>query len=176
MNEIDETRIWLEQAVIGLGLCPFAKGVHSKGLIRWVSSAAREPEALVTDLIRELQFLAAADPQAVDTTLLVLPHLYADFLDFNDFLGVADAVLAELGLEGTLQIASFHPGYCFEGTAPDDITNCSNRSPHPTLHLLREESIERAVDACPDAAAIVDRNIETLRGLGQEGWRRLWSS
>jgi uncharacterized protein len=175
MNPIAETQAWLEKAVIGLNLCPFAKAVHTKGQIRWVESAAREPEALLRDLVHELRHLAAADPEQPDTTLLIHPHVLQDFLDFNDFLDVADAALAELGLEGVLQVASFHPQYQFAGTEEDDAGNLSNRSPHPTLHLLREDSVERAVAAFPEAESIYERNIETLQRLGLEGWRKLLS-
>ena len=175
MNAIEDTRHWLEAAVIGLNLCPFAKAVHGKGQIRWRLSDAREPKALLADLVQELQFLAAADAQAVETTLLVHPHVLDDFLDFNDFLDVADAALVDLGLDGTLQIASFHPQYQFADSEPDDITNHSNRSPHPTLHLLRESSIDRAVASVPDAADIYERNLETLRGLGHAGWQALFT-
>ncbi len=174
MNPIEETRHWLEAAVIGLNLCPFAKSVHGKGQIRWVLSEARDSGALLADLVRELHFLAAADPQAVDTTLLVHPQVLTDFLDFNDFLDVADAALVELGLDGTLQVASFHPQYQFADSAPGDIGNHTNRSPHPTLHLLREASIERAVASVPDAASIYERNVETLQRLGHAGWRALF--
>ena len=170
---LDETRDWLEQAVIGLNLCPFAKAVHVKGQIRWVLSEATDAEALLTDLVAELSGLAAADPALVETTLLVHPKVLTAFADFNDFLDIADAALEELGLAGTLQIASFHPQYQFAGTGADDVENCSNRSPHPTLHLLREASIDRAVETYPEAEAIYERNIETLNGLGIEGWKRL---
>ena len=173
MTPIEQTRHWLEQAVIGLNLCPFAKAVHTKGQIRWVESSATDVQGLMSDLVHELQLLAAADPEAVDTTLLVHPQLLGDFLDYNDFLDLADAALEELGLDGVLQIASFHPQYQFEGTEPDDVENLSNRSPHPTLHLLREDSVDRAVAAFPEAESIYEKNIETLRALGAEGWERL---
>ena len=173
MNAIAETRNWLEQVVIGLNLCPFAKAVHLKQQIRWVESAARDPEALLEDLARELRFLAAADPAEVDTTLLIHPHVLGDFLDYNDFLDVADAAVEQMGLGGVLQVASFHPDYQFEGTERDDVGNLSNRSPYPTLHLLREDSIDRAVAAFPDAATIYERNIETLERLGVDRWRAL---
>lgn len=172
-NPLDETRIWLERAVIGLNLCPFAKAVHVKGQIRWVLSEAAEPEALLAELVAELQQLAAADPDAIDTTLLVHPQVLQDFGDYNDFLGIADAALAELGLEGTLQIASFHPQYRFAGTRANDAGNLTNRSPHPMLHLLREASIARAVAAYPEPEAIYERNIATLKKLGAKGYRRL---
>jgi uncharacterized protein len=171
---IDDTRRWLERAVIGLNLCPFAKAVVVKDQVRFVVSAAKDVQGLAADLAAELQRLAAADPETVDTTLLMHPQVLQDFDDYNDFLDVADALLEELGLDGELQIASFHPDYRFDGTEPDDIDNCSNRSPYPTLHLLREASIERAVDSFPDAADIYERNIDTLRQLGWDGWRALW--
>ncbi len=173
MNPIEATQAWLEKAVIGLNLCPFAKAVHAKGQIRWVLSQATTPEALLAELMAELQSLATADADAIDTTLLIHPQVLGDFLDYNDFLDVADAALEELGLDGSLQIASFHPHYQFAGTEADDPGNLSNRSPHPTLHLLREDSVERAVAAYPEAEAIYERNIETLQALGADGWRRL---
>ena len=173
MNAIEETQHWLQQAVIGLNLCPFAKAVHAKAQIRWVLSSATTPEALLKELTGELQHLAAADPQATDTTLIVHPQVLLDFLDFNDFLGVAERALEDLGLQGVLQMASFHPQFQFAGTAPDEMGNYSNRSPHPTLHLLREDSVSRAVATFPEAAAIFERNIETLERLGPEGWRAL---
>ncbi|KAA2285868.1 DUF1415 domain-containing protein [Arenimonas fontis] len=167
------TRDWVVKAVIGLNLCPFAKAVHAKRQIRYVVSHARTVEALLENLLHELQLLAAADPGDVDTTLLVHPWVLNDFLDYNDFLDLADAAVAELDLEGVLQVASFHPDYRFAGSAPDDMGNYSNRSPFPTLHLLREDSVDRAVAAFPEAERIWEANIETLRRLGPEGWRRL---
>jgi uncharacterized protein len=170
-----ETQRWLERAVIGLNLCPFAKGVHLKQRIRWVVSAATDEEALLAELVRELQLLRDTDPETTETTLLIHPEVLGDFLDFNDFLGLADEAVAELGLEGELQVASFHPDYRFaDGGGDDDITHFTNRSPYPTLHLLRESSIEAAVAAFPDAADIYETNMKTLRALGHEGWRRLW--
>jgi hypothetical protein len=176
MNAIQDTQIWFEKAVIGLNLCPFAKAVHTKGQIRWVLCDATKPEALLATLVQELQVLASASPEAIDTTVLVHPNVMQDFLDFNDFLDVADGTLEELQLDGVLQIASFHPQFQFEGTDRDDMGNCSNRAPYPTLHLLREDSIERAVAAFPDAAEIFERNIETLEKLGPDGWRKLFEA
>lgn len=165
---------WLERAVIGLNLCPFAKGVHAKGQIHYVVSAAVDPQQLLADLREELLALAGMAAAVRDTTLLVVPTpLLADFLDFNDFLGEADALLEELELDGTLQIASFHPQFQFAGTREDDVTNCTNRSPYPTLHLLREESIDRAVEVFPEAETIYERNIEVLEKLGMPGWGAL---
>lgn len=170
---IAATKHWLEAAVIGLELCPFAKAVHTQDLIRYAVSSAETPETLLADLLRELQVLAEADPAEIETTLLIHPDALTDFLDYNDFLDVADAALEDLGLAGVIQVASFHPQYQFAGTAPDDIENYTNRSPYPMLHLLRESSVERAVAAFPDASRIFEKNIETLRRLGLEGWKRL---
>ncbi|GAB3341075.1 DUF1415 domain-containing protein [Marilutibacter aestuarii] len=172
-DPIAATRHWLEKAVIGLNLCPFAKAVHAKRQVRYVLSDATTPAALLEQLDEELRLLQASDPAQVDTTLLVHPHVLGDFYDFNDFLGLAEARVAELGLEGELQVASFHPDYRFAGTAEDEMGNYTNRSPCPTLHLLREASIDRAVAAYPDPDVIVERNIATLEALGLEGWRSL---
>ena len=171
---IDATRRWLERAVIGLNLCPFAKAVHAKQQIRWVVSRATSENALLADLVRELQALAAADPQQVDTTLLIHPDVLQDFHAYNQFLGRADRAIAKQQLQGVLQIASFHPQYQFHDCEPDDVANCSNRSPYPLLHLLRESSIDRAVAAFPEAETIYDANIRTLQRLGQDGWDALW--
>jgi hypothetical protein len=168
-----QTRAWLERAVIGLNLCPFAKAVHAKQQIRWVVSDAQSTVALAQLLQHELALLRDADPALIDTTLLIHPQVLHDFLDYNDFLDEADALLHAMDLEGAIQIASFHPQYQFAGTAADDVTNCTNRSPYPMLHLLREDSVARAVAATPDAAQIYERNMATLQQLGMAGWRTL---
>ncbi|SDQ89546.1 hypothetical protein SAMN05443245_3171 [Paraburkholderia fungorum] len=170
---IATTRHWLTEAVIGLNLCPFAKAVHVKGQIRYAVSDAVDMEGVLTDLEAELQTLVAADPTAVDTTLLILPRTLSDFLDYNDCLFFAERMLKQLRLEGIVQIASFHPAYQFEDSEPNDIENYTNRAPYPILHLLREDSIERAVDAFPDAEDIYERNQETLRRIGLAGWNEL---
>jgi hypothetical protein len=167
------TRLWLQRAVIGLNLCPFAKGVHGKGLVRYVVSDAQDDEGLLGDLERELQVLLAAPPEEVDTTLLIHPFVLTAFADFVRFLDLVEVVLRTQRLQGVLQVASFHPDYVFADSEADDITNCTNRSPFPTLHLLREASLDRAVAAFPDAAAIYERNLQTLRELGHAGWREL---
>jgi len=170
---IAATTAWLEVAVIGLNLCPFAKAVHDARRIRYCVTDAETPEALLDALIDELQLLAAADPAGIETTLLIHPRVLGDFLDYNDFLDTADAAIESCGLVGEIQIASFHPHYQFAGTAPDDIGNCTNRSPWPLLHLLREEGIERAIAGHPEPSRIYERNMETLRRLGPAGWARL---
>ena len=167
------TRTWLERAVIGLGLCPFAKGVHAKDQIRYSVSAAEAPEALLADLRRELLALAAADAEQIDTVLLVAPRVLQNFLDYNAFLRVANAEVEALGLSGTLQIASFHPDYEFGDSEPGDVAHLAGRSPYPLLHLLREDSVSRAVAAFPDAARIYEKNVATLRELGHAGWQRV---
>lgn len=170
---IDLTRQWLEKAVIGLNLCPFAKSVYVKNQVRFVVSEARHLDALLEQLDEELALLAAADPELIDTTLLICPDQWPEFEAFNEFTEIADQAVADNDLEGVLQIASFHPQFQFADTEPDDISNFTNRAPFPILHLLREESIERAVAAFPDASQIFERNIETLQKLGLAGWMAL---
>jgi hypothetical protein len=170
---IAATRRWLERAVIGLNLCPFAKAVYVKEQVRYVVSPARTPEELLETLMNELQDLADADPEKIDTTLLIHPFVLDDFLDFNEFLDVADAAVEDMRLDGELQVASFHPDYQFADTDQNDISNYTNRAPYPILQLLREESIDRAVEAFPDAEAIFEKNIETMEALGHEGWDKL---
>jgi hypothetical protein len=170
---IAETRAWVDRAVIGLHLCPFAKAVQVNGQIRYVVCPAREPAELLNTLCDELHRLAESDPQDVDTTLLIHPAALTDFLDFNDFLAVADAAVEEHGYAGILQVASFHPQFQFADTHINDVSNATNRAPFPTLHLLRESSIDRAVAAFPEAETIFEANIETLENLGAEGWAAL---
>jgi hypothetical protein len=171
---IDATRRWVERAVVGLNLCPFARAPLVQNKIRFAVSHARDPDALLDDLCGELQSLAAAEPAECETTLLIHPDVLGDFLDYNDFLDVADAAVETLKLDGVLQVASFHPHYQFAGSEPDDIENASNRSPYPTLHLLREASVERAAEAMTDTDEIYRRNQATLRRLGSAGWQALW--
>ena len=170
---IEDTQLWLSRAVVGLNLCPFAKAVVAKGQVRYVVTELSDPEQVLLLLQSELQTLVEADPETLDTTLLIAPYLLPDFLDFNEFLFDCDAVLRGLDLEGVLQIADFHPGYQFAGTTADDVENLTNQSPYPTLHLLREDSVSRAVESFPDAALIYDRNTALLREMGVAGWQAL---
>ncbi len=171
---IAATRRWIERAVIGLNLCPFARAPYVKDRVRIVVSAARDEETLLLDLCEELQRLAVTDEAQIETTLLVHPQVLGDFLAFNDFLDLADAALVQMNLQGELQVASFHPDFEFADAPVGDVANCTNRSPFPTLHLLREASIERAVEAVEDPDAIYERNIARLRELGKDGWDALW--
>jgi hypothetical protein len=168
-----DTVRWLERAVIGLNLCPFAKAVHVKGQVHVAVSEAADVSPVLEDLLREADELLAVDASVRDTTLLVVPRGFADFLLFNDLVRAGERALAKRKLEGVLQLASFHPDFVFAGAAEDDVANFTNRAPHPTLHLLREASIDRAVAAFPQADAIYDANIRTLRRIGAEGWRAL---
>ena len=170
---IQDTQAWLNKAVIGLNLCPFAKAVVVKNQVRFVVCHNPEPEAVLQLLQTELRHLADADPEAVDTTLLIAPNLLPEFLDFNEFLFDCDAVLQSLDLEGVLQIADFHPRYQFAGVEADDISNYTNRAPYPTLHLLREDSIDKALEAFPDAATLYEKNILTMQALGHGGWNAM---
>lgn len=171
---VASTQVWLERAVIGLNLCPFAKSVHVRKQIRYAVTSAQTADELLAELEHELQLLAATDAKMLDTTLLIHPQAMVDFLDFHFFLAEADAAIRNLGFDGVFQIASLHPQYEFSGSDPDDIDNFTNRSPYPTLHLLREASIDRAVASFPDAADIFEKNIDTMNRLGHEGWHRLW--
>jgi uncharacterized protein len=173
-NIIHETQDWLIKAVIGLNLCPFAKAVHVKEQIKYVVSEATTVEQLLEDLAQELEFLAEVSREKTDTTLLIHPEVLNDFLDYNDFLELADQLLEDLDLDGELQIASFHPQYQFAGTEIDDVTNFTNRSPYPTLHLIREESIDEAVKAFPEAEAIFETNMQIMEKLGTDGWLKLF--
>jgi uncharacterized protein len=171
---IAATRRWLERSVIGLNLCPFAESVYRGGRVRFRVSEQRSASLLLEELRAELTALHAADPVYCETALLIHPWVLADFIEYNDFLDVCETMIAELGLEGELQVASFHPQYQFAGTEPEDIENYTNRSPYPMLHLLREASIDRAVASVPDTDEIYRRNIRTLRTLGHAGWQQLW--
>jgi hypothetical protein len=168
-----DTRRWLERAVIGLNLCPFAKAVHVKSQIHYTVYEPAEEADLMDALLAEAKDLAALDAAVRDTTLLIAPNILADFLDFNDFTARAERRLARAGFDGVFQLASFHPQFQFAGTEADDLGNATNRAPYPTLHLLREDSVSRAVEAFPEAEAIFERNIDTFKALGSDGWAAL---
>jgi hypothetical protein len=170
---VEDIRRWLERAVIGLNLCPFAKAVLVKRQVHFSATAAQDAAGVLDDFARELDALVALPARERDTTLLVIPQGFDDFLPFHDLAQRAERLVRKRGFEGVVQVASFHPQYVFAGTEEDDITNYTNRAPWPTLHLLREESISRAVEAFPDASAIYEANMDTLRRLGTEGWRAL---
>jgi hypothetical protein len=171
---ISMTRRWVEKSVIGLNLCPFAESPYRSERVRFYVSEQRSAAGLLEELGAELTLLAQADPLQCETTLLIHPWVLTDFIEYNNFLEVCDATVADLELEGELQVASFHPQYQFEGSQPDDIENYTNRAPYPILHLLREASVERAVAAVGDTDEIYLRNMRTLRALGHPGWKRLW--
>ncbi|MES2938390.1 MAG: DUF1415 domain-containing protein [Pseudomonadota bacterium] len=170
---VDATRRWLERAVIGLNLCPFAKAVLARQQVHFAVSQARDVPGVLEDLGRELDGLLACTPQQRDTTLLVVPHGFDEFLDFNALVQPAQRLLRKRRLEGVIQLADFHPRYVFAGSDDDDPGNYTNRAPYPTLHLLREESIARAVSVFPDPAVIYEANIATLERLGAAGWAAL---
>lgn len=165
---VEHTRRWISSFVIGLGLCPFARRVFDAGQIRYAISHSRDTDTLSNDFVRELHLLLASPSTQIETTLLIHPHVLGNFLDYNDFLGVLDQRLEELCLCGTIQIASFHPDYRFAGTELNAAENYTNRSPYPMLHLLRETSVSQAVEASDEVLKVPQRNIETMRNLGQE--------
>ena len=170
---IEDTQRWLLKAVVGLNLCPFAKAVVTKNLVRYRVCLSTDPQDMLAMLREELQHLALTDAALLDTTLLIAPHLLPNFFEFNAFLSDCDEVLVDLALEGELQVADFHPGYTFAGEDPSGMSHFTNRTPYPTLHLLRESSIDKAVAAYPDAALIYERNMALLENMGREGWQAL---
>ncbi|HEX5276529.1 MAG TPA: DUF1415 domain-containing protein [Fluviicoccus sp.] len=170
---IAETRAWVRRAVIGLNLCPFARAVDIRDRMRYLVSDSADPAVILEQMLAEFGLLAETPADEIETTLLILTGAFTDFLDFNDFLEQAERRLRRAGLEGEFQIASFHPAYQFAGTEADDISNATNRSPWPTLHLLRESSIDRAVASMENPDSIYEENIGTMQRLGAEGWAAL---
>ena len=168
-GHVKRVQRWLEDAVIGLNLCPFAKAMHVKRQVRYVVSRATMDGDVLDHLRAEADLLHTTPASEIDTTLLIVPAL-ADFFDFHTLTDRAEALLAKAGFEGELQLASFHPDFVFADADPGDIANATNRAPAPILHLLREDSIARATAAVPDAADIYERNIATMERLGPEGW------
>jgi hypothetical protein len=164
---IAKTVLWIERVVIGLNLCPFAKAIHAKNQIRYEVSNACESRTLLADLKRELSLLVETAPNQIESTFLILSDGLSEFTQYNHFLDLCTLLLEEMQLDGVIQIASFHPHYQFENTNHDDVTNYTNRSPFPMLHLLREESVTRAIEAFPDSNNIYDRNIATMRSIGK---------
>lgn len=169
---IARTRCWIERTVIKFNLCPFARKPYSGEQIRYAVSDAEEPEQLLADLQRELEHLRTSDPQVLETTVLIHPRVLQDFLDYNDFLDVVDALLAQ-GYEEEFQVASLHPDYRFAGTSPDDAENYTNRSPYPVLHLLRVEGVARAISSYANPDRIPERNIEQMEKYGAEAMRAI---
>ena len=171
---INQTRQWLEQVVIGLNLCPFARKPFQKGQVRFAVSDSRNVETLMQDLFDELRMLATTPASTVDTTLLIIPDQLDDFYDYNDMLDLADALLEQEDWVGTFQIATFHPAYQFADTEAADPGNYTNRAPYPILHLLREESLEAGLASDPDPEAIPERNMDTLDNLSEAQWHSLF--
>jgi hypothetical protein len=161
----------VESLVVGLNLCPFAKRELVKNRVRFCVTEAVTEEQLLVDLQAELELLNS--DKAVETTLLIHPRVLQEFYDYNQFLSYADGLLAQMGLNGVYQIASFHPDYQFGGTEPDDVENYTNRSPYPMLHLIREESLERSIANYPDSDQIPERNIALLNSLGRDKMQAL---
>ena len=167
-------RQWVDTLVVGMNLCPFAKRELVKDRVRFISTEVTTEEELLVLLQAELELLNS-DP-SIETTLLIHPEVLQDFYDFNDFLNFTDHLLVEMDLEGVYQIASFHPDYQFGGTEPEDAENYTNRSPYPVLHLIREESLERAIASYPDVNEIPERNIALMNELGSEKLQQLLKS
>jgi len=169
---LDSVSYWLEQAVIGLGLCPFAQSVWLKQRIRFAISDSKQGEQLLLDLYDECRYLEAKE--SAETTLLISPYCLRDFETFNRFLGIADDLLESYDWRGVFQIASFHPDYQFADTSKADRENWTNRSPYPILHILRESSLDRAVAEYPSVEKVPDTNIQRLRQLDKDEFNRIF--
>jgi len=165
---INSVNQWLHQVVIGLNLCPFASKPFRDNQIRLSVAHSTTDANLLEDLQTELNLLAESKPENIETTLLIVPNMLTDFYDYNDFLEYVDALIEDNEWEGTFQVATFHPNYQFGGTQPEDTENLTNRAPYPILHLLREESLENAIQHYPNPELIPERNIETVSNLTQE--------
>lgn len=165
-NYTEITKKWVDEIVIGLNLCPFAKPVFVKNQIKFVVSEAKTPDELTTHLLTELDFLTGMEGDDTETTLLIIPHVLEDFGHYLDYLEFANDLVYRAGLEGTFQLASFHPDYQFEGTEVGDIENYTNRSPFPLLHILREDTLEKAIKTYPNVDQIPSNNIKKLKELG----------
>lgn len=170
---IADTRRWLERAVIGLNLCPFAKAVYVQRQVHFAFYPGAAPAELLEVLVSEANDLLAVGSSVRDTTLLIAPQVFNAFIEFHAFTQRSERRLARTGCEGVLQLASFHPQFQFAGSTPQDIENATNRAPYPTLHLLREDSVSRAVAAIPETEEIYERNIRKMKTLGHEGWAAL---
>lgn len=180
MDKVDEsvytqvTEQWVREVVVGLNLCPFAAEPLKLGRIRYAVCGETAPDDIFRSLLLEMEALINRPEAAVETSLFIVPQGLESFDDFLEILYSADEAIPEAGLDGVLQLASFHPDYRFEGATRDDPANYTNRSPFPMFHLIREESLERALSSYPNPELIPQRNIETLRSLGlAEVQRRL---
>jgi uncharacterized protein len=170
---IDTTKLWVERFVIGLNLCPFARHPFRTDKIKYIVFDGDNQEKLTEKLVMEINHLLETTPSVLETTLIILPDMLADFDEYLDYLEISEFILSELELEGLVQVASFHPDYQFEGTEPDDVENYTNRSPFPILHLLREDSVERAIEAFPEVGDIPAQNIETMKTLGLDHVKKM---
>ena len=162
---IKDTKQWLENVVIGLNLCPFASNPYLQNQIRFFVSHANNEIEILKELENELKFLAKADKKETETSLFILAESLERFYEYNQFLDIADALLEQLDLVGTLQIATFHPKYQFGGTQENDAENLTNRSPYPTLHLIREDSLEEALTKYHHPEKIPENNIKKMNSL-----------
>ena len=165
------TENWVKQVIMKFNLCPFARREVERASIRYAVVEEHKPKAVLLALLAECALLD--EQPAIETTLVILPRGFEGFYAYLDLVDLAEEMLLEQGYEGKYQLASFHPDYCFEGEPQDDAANYTNRSPYPTLHLIREASIDRAVAVFPEAETIFERNIEVLEGLGLDGWKAL---
>ena len=167
------TECWVRNLVVGLNLCPFAAEPLRRGRIRYAVCLESETEAIFRSLLQEMEAMLRLPEAEVETSLFIVPHGLATFEAYLALLESAEDALHEVGLEGVFQLASFHPDYCFAGEDQNDPANYTNRSPFPMFHLIREASLERALENYPNPATIPLRNVEKLRELGLREIERL---
>ncbi len=175
MYEIKIVEKWLDEIVVGLNFCPFASKACRNDQIRFIKSEANSTEELLLNLQDEITLLDQAPSTEIETTLLIIPDMLTKFDDYNQFLDLVDQLLIQSEWEGIFQVASFHPDYCFADTEPDSVENLTNRSPYPILHILREESIEEALENITEPDEIYKRNIQTMKNLSADQIKVLFS-
>ncbi len=173
-DQIDAVKHWLDEIVIGLNFCPFAAKPRRNKQIRYICSQATSSEDLLIDLQEELTLLDQTPATEIETTLLIISKMLADFSDYNQFLDLVDELLVQCEWEGIFQVASFHPDYSFADTEPDSVDNLTNRSPFPVLHIIREDSIEKVIKNITSADEIYKQNIQTIRNLSSEQIKTLF--
>lgn len=165
-SAVEKTRCWLENWVIQLNLCPFARYPYELNRVGVVTTEAPGSDDIFGFVLAELERLYTTPVKELETTLVVVENGLLSFDDYLDFLDLLERVLPETGLEGIIQIASFHPDYLFAGSDDHDPANYTNRSPYPMFHLIREASLEKALSDYPEPENIPQRNIRLLREMG----------
>lgn len=169
-----QTLNWVTQFIVGHNVCPFAKREVERDSVRMVVIRSKKPEVALEELMTEIQWLD--ENSETETTLLIFPTLFRDFHHYLDFVDMAENLMFDEECEGVYQVATFHPDYCFAGVDADDVSNYTNRSPYPMIHLLREASLDKAIEFYGDTSQIPENNIQAMQALGREQIERLLQS